>query len=380
MHASHKHSRTIWYAALVVVTHLMVSHGAIAGEPRGFARAIAAQEQHSKALMIRPGVVGTAVGLTHAGQPTITIYTERLGMGGLPTSLEGIDVVVKVTGKILAVHHCKGAHASDPNCSSPPPPGEEDPTPSVDPTARFARPVPIGVSAGNVASIVSDGLFVSCTVGTLGARLTDGASGFGLSNNHVFALSNGAGMGTDIVQPGPADADPVCSNTAGPDTIGTLVDYVPIVFSTQATNTMDAAIATEASPGSIGTATPSDGYGMPTTATLDCDPTVQCANLLNQDVQKYGRTTGFTQGTITGVNAIINVGYSSGTARFVDQLVVSGNKGGFIKGGDSGSLLVTAPDRQPVGLLFAGDRSGKTGFANRIDFVLNRFNMTIDGE
>ena len=41
---------------------------------------------------------------------------------------------------------------------------------------------------------------------------------------------------------------------------------------------------------------------------------------------------------------------------------------------------MTDPDRKPVGLLFAGDRGGKTGFANRIDLVLKRFNMTIDGE
>ena len=38
--------------------------------------------------------------------------------------------------------------------------------------------------------------------------------------------------------------------------------------------------------------------------------------------------------------------------RFVDQVVISGRK--FIKSGDSGSLLVTDPGRESVGLLFAG--------------------------
>jgi len=48
---------------------------------------------------------------------------------------------------------------------------------------------------------------------------------------------------------------------------------------------------------------------------------------------------------------------NSGTAHFVDQIEVSGGKGGFIKSGDSSSLLGT-PGRQPVGLLFARERGG----------------------
>jgi hypothetical protein len=51
-----------------------------------------------------------------------------------------------------------------------------------------------------------------------------------------------------------------------------------------------------------------------------------------------------------------------------------------MKAGDSGSLLVTDPGREPIGLLFAGSRSGKTAIANRIDLVLDRFNVHIDGE
>ena len=75
----------------------------------------------------------------------------------------------------------------------------------------------------------------------------------------------------------------------------------------------------------------------------------------------------------------MNVGYSSGTARFVDQIVVEGNKGGFLKAGDSGSLLVTNPGRNPVGLLFAAGRGGKIAIANPIDYVLSAFGVAIDG-
>jgi hypothetical protein len=68
-----------------------------------------------------------------------------------------------------------------------------------------------------------------------------------------------------------------------------------------------------------------------------------------------------------------------GTALFVNQIVVYGNKP-FIKAGDSGSLLVTDPGRNPVGLLFAGTSSGKYAIANQIDDVLTALGVTIDGE
>jgi PKD repeat protein len=98
---------------------------------------------------------------------------------------------------------------------------------------------------------------------------------------------------------------------------------------------------------------------------------------LGLNVQKYGRTTALTKGTVTDINATVDVGYDAGTARFVDQIIVSGRS--FLKAGDSGSLLVTDPGRNPVGLLFAGPRNGRYGIANRIDLVLSAFNVTVDG-
>jgi hypothetical protein len=80
----------------------------------------------------------------------------------------------------------------------------------------------------------------------------------------------------------------------------------------------------------------------------------------------------------------VDVGYSSGVARFVGQIIVE--PGEFSAGGDSGSLIVVdgkgkkgaADDRKPVGLLFAG--SAFVTVANPIDLVLDRFGVTIDGE
>src|SRR5205814_2362109 len=64
------------------------------------------------------------------------------------------------------------------------------------------------------------------------------------------------------------------------------------------------------------------------------------------------------------------------TARYVDQLLIT--PGGFSNGGDSGSLIVTDDaNLNPVALLFAGNAS--VTIANRIDLVLQRFGVVIDG-
>ena len=58
------------------------------------------------------------------------------------------------------------------------------------------------------------------------------------------------------------------------------------------------------------------------------------------------------------------------------QLAVSGVGGQFSSGGDSGSLVVDAVTRHPVGLLFAGGGLGTT-FVNPIGPVLDRFGVEI---
>ena len=322
---------------------------------QGLETAIAAQEDHTDFLLSISGVVGTAVGYNEDGAPVVLIFIEAAGIPGLPRSLDGVPVQVQVTGKLFALHHCKGKHAENPACDPSPPP-TEDPDPDLTPTDRWPRPVPTGVSTGHP----------DITAGTIGARVIDqDGNVYALSNNHVYADENQASIGDPVLQPGPYDGgiDP-------DDAIGALDEFEPIVFSTTANNEIDAAIALS-STADLGNATPSDGYGTPKSAFM--------AAVIWQSVQKYGRTSELTKGTITGINATVNVGYSSGTALFVDQIIVEGIKP-FIKGGDSGSLLVTDPGRNPVGLLFAGNRSGKFAVANRIDLVLTRFGVTVDGE
>jgi hypothetical protein len=320
-----------------------------------FERVKQVQEKHTAKLMAIKGVVGTAVGADTEDNPDIKVLVEEPGVAGIPKKLDDVSVEVVVTGKIYALPKPEGK------------PGGKPSAPSIDPTARFPRPVPIGVSTGNEGEISS---------GTIGCRVKDSSGKvYALSNNHVYALENKAPIGSKVLQPGRYDTEGYVYN---PDNvIGTLADFEPIVFSITANNKIDAAIAAiikdENGIPLVGKATPSNGYGTPKSTTVSVWDSV------GKQVQKYGRTTSLTKGTITGINATINVGYSSGTARFVNQVVVQ-SRSPFIKAGDSGSLLVTNPGKNPVGLLFAGDSSGKYAIANQIDLVLSAFGVNVDGE
>ena len=364
-----------WFFVSIIAAVLLALVSIAAGPPpqasNGLERAIAAQEGHTDALMSISGVVGTAVGLGADGNAAVMVLAEKAGITGIPGKVDGVPVVVKVTGKIVAL--------GKPN--TPPGQDKKPPKEEVDPTTRFDRPVPIGVSSGSERLITIDGVNY-CTVGTLGARVKDGDDHvYALSNNHVYALEGEGVIGDRILQPGRVDMEAqACGSDAeiNDAVIGTLSDFVPIEFSLLANNKVDAAIAAidivqegDYEGLAVGNATPSDGYGTPTSA-------IQSA-FVGQAVQKYGRTTGLTKGSVTMVNATVNVGYDAGTARFVNQIIVESRKP-FIKPGDSGSLLVTDPGKNPIGLLFAGSTTGKLGVANHIDDVLSSFGVTIDGE
>ena len=301
--------------------------------------AIEVQKRHTERLMAIAGILGTGISVGPDGQPIIKVFASRTGIQGIPLILEALPVQVEVTGMIMAY---------------------------ADPTARFDRPTPIGVSTGHP----------DITAGTIGARVTNGTIVYALSNNHVYAAENDANIGDSAIQPGDADGgqDPV-------DRIGELADYEPINFS-GGDNVLDAAIAAVDfddfdgdgnSEWGVGISTPSDGYGTPSSETTQAS-----VGLL---VQKYGRTTGWTHGEVAELNVTVDVCYEPffifclKSARFVNQIGIS--PGEFSDGGDSGSLIVTDDAaKRPVGLLFAGGDTRT--FANPIDLVLERFNVTID--
>jgi len=342
--------KPLWLGIVMVAVLLLgLAASPVFGGNHDLEKAKQAQERHTDELLAKPGVVGTALGRDENGNAVIQVFTARQGVGGIPDKLDGVAVRVKVTGAFEARDDKGTVHNP---------------------------PVPIGVSSSNVDSID----FPFCYTGTLGARLfDDGGDHYALSNNHVYANlngSNGAGPGSGVIQPGLADSGCTTNNT---NSIGTLTAYVPIDFD-GSDNLVDAAIASTTA-GQVGTHTPeadADGGYEPSTQALLCVNDA-CGNLLSTPaVQKRGRTTHLTTGTITGVNAIVQVNYGKGKkALFVKQLIIE--PGTFSAGGDSGSLVVTGDaDAKPVGLLFAG--SDTHTIANRIDKVFSELsNSNVEG-
>jgi hypothetical protein len=309
---------------------------------------IAVQDHYTSNLMAHSEVVGTGAGLTEDGKPAVVVFTksdikprtdiriESLAKGvapaAIPATIQEVPVVIAVSGEVKAL---KGGS-------------------TVDPTARFDRPVPIGVSTGHF----------NITAGTIGCRVKKGGNVYALSNNHVYADENRASIGDNVLQPGPFDG-----GINPDDAIGTLSEFVTIKFD-GSDNVVDAAIALS-STSLLGNATPSNGYGTPQSTTTTAS--------VNMKVKKYGRTTSLTSSKVFAINVTVNVQYDQGVARFVNQVAISG--GSFSQPGDSGSLIVVnggSNDRKPVALLFAGG-SGFT-FANPIDDVLAAFGVTVDGQ
>ena len=104
-------------------------------------------------------------------------------------------------------------------------------------------------------------------------------------------------------------------------------------------------------------------------------PTGIMPTSLGMRVRKYGRTTQYTEGVVTLINATVDVAYNTlagkRTARFVGQVMTSG----MSQGGDSGSLIVDTNSQNAVGLLFAG--SGTATIFTPIERVLNKLGVHI---
>jgi hypothetical protein len=348
-----------WKVLLVAITvfGLLALSGVLFAQGRsdfGLERAKEVQEAHTPELMAINGVVGTAVGLNQENHAVVKVFTARAGVAGIPGRLDGVTVQPVVSGEFYALK---------PPADKPDKPGKPGGGGggSLSPTDRWPRPVPIGVSTGHP----------NITAGTIGCRVKDSIGNvYALSNNHVYADENKASIGDNVLQPGAYDG-----GSSHADGIGTLYGYISIDFN-GGNNTVDAAIASTTTD-LLGTATPPDGYGTPKSTTVEAS--------INQSVKKYGRTTGLTKGKVYATNATVSVGYDSGAALFVHQIIIT--PGGFSSGGDSGSLIVVNDSRgknkgpddcKAVGLLFAGSSSFTV--ANPIDDVLDAFKVSIDGE
>lgn len=207
------------------------------------------------------------------------------------------------------------------------------------PYTRKERPISPGISCGHMLT----------TAGTIGGLFTDRDNNIViLSNNHVLAAENKGIRGHIAVQPGVYDG-----GTVG-DRIGLLKYYRPLVSSRGQSfdayrwreiygyNLEDSAIATIDNPNLITDSIKEIGQ----INDFKDNP------ILNESVQKTGRTTGRTVGTIVGLNADLLVRYDLGTIRFKDCILTTN----MSQGGDSGSLLLDS-NKNAIGLLFAGSNT-----------------------
>ena len=258
---------------------------------------------------------------------------------------------------------------------------------------ELSLPIVLGTSGGNINNFGTDGTYVYCCGGTLGALVTDGTNDYILSNNHVFARVNLASSFTDtvsfldtfgaenIIQPGLIDqgqdsGEGVCTQDAS-ETVANLTEFVQIYFNDEEAfdnspvNHVDAAIAQVVS-------------GRVSAEILDIGElsSATVAPQARMAVKKSGRTTGLTNRKIRAVDVPANEGYTDQcdgvvlrTAYFENQILVWGS--GFSAGGDSGSLVVENVDSNPraVGLLFAG--SVISTLVNPIDTVLEELSAEL---
>jgi hypothetical protein len=318
---------------------------------------IAVQNLFTKDLMAQPEILGTAVGQDEDGEVVMMIFVNVEAsnhgevMRALPASLRGKRVRPELTDPFRAFARGGG----------------------VSHTAKQTPPIQLGTSGGWRYDLANS----YCCGGTLGSLVQAGGGKYILSNYHVFEsdiVSGGnnrvATTGDYVTQPGLID---VGCNAANAQNVATLVKS-----SSLPNNNVDASIA-EIIPGMVR----EDGaileIGTISKSTVGA--------LVNQAVKKSGRTSGLTRSKVTGLNATISVSYENecagGTAftkTYTGQIVIVNTGSKFLKGGDSGSLMVEDVTTNPraVGLLFAG--SSFQAIANPIDDVLRFFGATMVGK
>src|SRR5882724_10187211 len=235
------------------------------------ARAVAVQTANQSTLLAGDGVFGVGVGETNGTLAIAVLVDSTNRATQLPSNLEEFPVSVRAVGAVHALP-CTG----------------------LNPQSTYPLPIPLGVSAGNVLRFDSG---VCCASGTIGFKVRDNSSGrIGwISNNHVVGhgtdgCPSTAPLGTVQYQPGAVD-----SGCAAAQNIGVLNRIVPIQFG-GAANLVDAGFVL-----SSDSAVSAD--------ILNLGPQVNnvVPAFVGQIIQKNGRTSNCTQGTVTAVNLTIIV-------------------------------------------------------------------------
>lgn len=291
----------------------------------------------SKANVVGVGVGHKIKGGQSTGELSLVVYvTRKMDPGDLraealvPEEVDGVQTDVFETGEIFA--------------------GME-PLDRVEPQilARRVRPVAGGFSVGHT----------DATSGTLGTAAYEVESFPGiprryviLSNNHVLANANAGRVGDPVLQPGRYDGG------TDDDVIGRLLRFVPIRFDGEP-NQVDAAIAEV------------DFQNLDREIFWIGHVRGVKSATVGMLVQKTGRTTHYTTGEVTGLDATVQVNYGAGrTATLEKQIILSR----MSEPGDSGSLICDM-EGYAVGLLFAG--SPEVTIANDIQEVQRQLKIRV---
>lgn len=276
----------------------------------------------------------------------------------IPSTINNFTIDIVEMGEAFALNIKPSITLSPP----PPPPKEVVASRPVIPRLRTQlkyRPLLAGTSATHFQS----------TACTLNCLFIENGTGRLLmaSNNHCFGRENRAKIGDPILQPSPYDG-----GIAPKDQIGEFYKFVEIRFGEYKHslrnkllkirktfrsmedffNRVDIAFASfkcsncpVCNPITNACLVKVYGIGLPIGKRLPD---------LNQKVQKVGRTTGKTVGTVISTSWTGIVKYSRGTATFIDCILVSGNN--FSLGGDSGSPVLDM-DGNYIGALFGGSEN-----------------------
>jgi hypothetical protein len=219
---------------------------------------------------------------------------------------------------------------------------------------RTYTPLVGGISIGPCRSV---GGFVFA--GTLGVIVSDNTSDapMMLSNFHVMAINNGWTAGDTISQPSLVDGGSCPSDKVGKLKKAILNGSVDCAIAS-VDNTRDTACEITEIGSVAGTVT----------AELD------------MPVQKRGRTTGHTFGTVESIDQTVTVDYGGdvGSKTLTNQIGVApdtSRNAMFSDHGDSGSVTVTE-GVGILGLLFAGSSDGHSTL-NPIQAVLENLNVSI---
>jgi hypothetical protein len=193
-------------------------------------------------------------------------------------------------------------------------------------------------------------------VGTIGAIAIDNQTQQRciISSFHVLAVDNSYKIGDTMSQP------------AGSPNIVARLSQASL------TGNIDAAVASVDNPGNV------------QCSIMDLGPVKgvsDAGDLLMRNktrVQKRGITTRVTQGDIRSIDATITVGYDPpiGQRQLSDQILIQRETTSFSEAGDSGSGIIDG-DGNIVGLLVGGPPGGDVTYANRIQNVLEAFNISV---